>query len=169
MDPDKIEFLKAVPIFKGLSEDQLGGIARIMAMERFSQGEVIVREGEPGGKLYILAEGRVEVSKTLTLRLPRSDFGRREKSLVKLDAVDHAFFGEMALLEGSERSATVTSITDSRLFVINKADFEALAGSSPEIGYQMVRNIAEILCSRLRKTNMDVLKLATALSLALER
>lgn len=165
----EMELLKKVPIFKGLSEEQIKLVAEIVDIENVSEGEVIIREGEQGDKLYILAEGTVEVSKALTLRLPGKGADRREKSLVRLHAADKPFFGEMALLEGEERSATVTALTRSRFFVINRADLEALAESRPEIGYRIVRNVAEVLCSRLRKMNVDLLKLATALSLALER
>ncbi len=163
------DFLARVPIFDGLTEQQLWKVSEILERRCAEQGELIIREGEMGNTMYVLTAGTVEVSKTLTLWLPEKDFGEREKSLSRLSANECAFFGEMALLENSERSATVTAVHACEMLEIRKAEFERFCDENPEIGYLIVRNIAKLLSSRLRQTNKDILKLATALSLALSK
>jgi CRP-like cAMP-binding protein len=75
----------------------------------------------------------------------------------------------MAILEDEPRSATVTASTDCDLYEINKKDLLALGERRPDIGYRIILRIAEVLCSRLRKSNRDILKLTTALSISLSR
>lgn len=77
------------------------------------------------------------------------------------------FFGEMGLLSDLERSATITTETECEILELSRADFERLVASDPELGYRLVHNIALVLAERLRRTDLDVLKLTAALSLAL--
>lgn len=130
---------------------------------------MILKEGEVGDTMYIIAEGTVEVSKTLVMKMAREDFQDRDKILTKLSAEDHAIFGEVALFEQNKRTATVVALTDCWLWEISKSDFLRLAEQNPRIGYKITRNIAQLLCSRLRKANEDTIKLTTALSMALRR
>jgi len=111
----------------------------------------------------------VVVSKTLVMGRGSEDSRDRDKILTKLSAEDHAIFGEVALFERGKRTATVVAVTDCLLLEISKADFLKLAEENPRIGYKITRNIAELLCSRLRKAGEDTIKLTTALSLALSR
>ncbi len=163
-----LHLLKEVPIFADLTEDQLDKVMGIISRESFSKGSVIIQEGEEGNTMYILEKGTVEVSKTLTLKVSRHDLGRMEKTLIKLKGDEHPFFGEMALLESDERSATITAGEDSELLVIEREDFERLCEEFPEIGYKLIMNISKVLCSRIRKANRDISKLTTALSFALK-
>lgn len=118
--------------------------------------------------MYILVSGRVEVSRTLTLRLSEGGFGEGEKTFTQLDGKDHPLFGEMALLsEGSQRGATVTALTLCEMLEIQHGDFDRLCQKDPDLAYKVFRNMARSLSARLRSTNQDVLKLTTALSLAL--
>jgi CRP-like cAMP-binding protein len=61
------------------------------------------------------------------------------------------------------------ALTDCRMLEISKSDFLRLAEENPRIGYRITRNIVQMLCSRLRKTDEDTIKLTTALSIALSR
>jgi CRP-like cAMP-binding protein len=117
--------------------------------------------------MYIIQEGTVEISRTLTLKITRSDFGQKEKTFIRLGG--GFFFGEMALLENDVRSATVTTVTECSFFVMLNQDFDRHCEKLPEIGYHILRNIARTLATRLRRNNQDILKLTTALSLALTR
>lgn len=90
-----------------------------------------------------------------------------EKSLVYLDARDPAVFGEAGLLASGQRAATVVAVKPCEAYEINREDFLKLCEADPMVGYLTMRNLAQILESRLRKTSQDVLKLATALSIAL--
>jgi len=162
------EFLSEVPLFRGLTREQLERVLETMEERNFEPGEVIIREGEPGDVLYVLVEGKVEVSKTLLLRVTRYDYDEREKTLSHMEAKDRAFFGEMALFGEEPRSATVTALTPCKLLALDRRAFERLGDEDPEMGYKILRNIAGVLCERLRKANQDVLKLTTALSIALQ-
>ncbi len=164
-----LAFLQKVSIFLGLSEAQLQKMRSIMRKEQFNPGSVVVREGDVGDAMYILEEGTVDISKTLMLRVGRHDFGQREKTMARLSGEHHAFFGEMAMLEKDGRSATVRAVTRCGLFVIEREDFERVCEEYPLMGYRIVTNIARTVSNRLRTTNQDMLKLTTALSMALKR
>jgi len=155
-------------ILKGLSEEEIRRFLSIARAIRVPRGKVILREGEDGDTMYLLREGMVEVSKTMVLQ-SGSENSSRDKILSKLSAGDHAVFGEVALFEQSKRTATVIALTDCTLLEIHKKDFHRLAEEDPCLGYKITCNIAELLCSRLRKTGEDMVKLTTALSIALSR
>lgn len=165
----KASLLSKFSIFEGLSYEQLEKISRIGEEVSFNKGETIVKEGESGDKMYLILEGEVEVSKTLTLRVSKSDFESREKTITRFSSKDHLFFGEMVLLGDSIRTATVSALTDCSLYSIKKEGFEALGEEYPVLGYKLVRNISKILCDYLKKANSDILKLTTALSIALTK
>jgi CRP-like cAMP-binding protein len=167
MEDEKL--LKSIPILQKLDEEELRQVLRIARPVQFPRGKVILKEGGAGETMYIIAEGAVEVSKTLVMMGEREDVQDREKILTKLSAEDHAIFGEVALFEQSKRTATVVALTDCRMLEISKSDFLRLAEENPRIGYRITRNIVQLLCSRLRKTDEDTIKLTTALSIALSR
>jgi CRP-like cAMP-binding protein len=167
MEDEKL--LKSIPILQKLDEEELRQVLKIARPVQFPRGKVILKEGGAGETMYIIAEGAVEVSKTLVMMGEREDVQDREKILTKLSAEDHAIFGEVALFEQSKRTATVVALTDCRMLEISKSDFLRLAEENPRIGYRITRNIVQLLCSRLRKTDEDTIKLTTALSIALSR
>jgi CRP/FNR family cyclic AMP-dependent transcriptional regulator len=168
-DMEDEKFLKSIPILRDLDEEEIQKLLQISRRVQFPRGSVILKEGEIGETLYIMEEGMVEISKTLAMRMGREDYQDREKILTRLSAQDHAIFGEVALFEQGKRTATVVAVTDCRMLEIARADFLGLAEENPRIGYKITRNIAELLCSRLRKADEDTIKLTTALSLALSR
>lgn len=154
-------------LLDGLSADELSRLSSIVAESAVEAGSVIITEGEAGDKLYLLADGVVDVFRTLTIVTSRNEFGTKERSFSRLSGGDHCFFGETAILGSGERTATVKAVTRCVLFEINADAFRALAAEHPSIGYVMVTNIARMLAGYLRKANDDVIKLTTALSLAL--
>src|SRR2546428_20274 len=100
----------------------------------------------------------------------RGDGGARRRRLEQRHlAKGRVFGGEMALLESSPRGATVTAITDIELLEITHKDFDQLCQENPLLGYRVLRNMASQLSGRLRRSNQDVVKLSSALSLALSR
>jgi CRP/FNR family cyclic AMP-dependent transcriptional regulator len=101
----------------------------------FAKGTILFREGDPGREMYILQSGKVQVKKKV---------GPGEKVLAELAPGD--FFGEMALLEGLNRSATVEVTEDSRILIINPINFQELLKSNTEIAVKMLKKMA----SRLR-------------------
>ena len=166
---EEITFLKKIPILRDLNEEELGQFLKIARRVRFPKGQPILTEGQAGETMYIMEEGMVEISKTLVMIKGQENSRDRDKVLTKLSAEDHAIFGEVALFEQSRRTATVIALTDCLLLEISKGDFLKLAEENPRIGYKITRNIAQLLCSRLRKADEDTIKLTTALSMALSR
>jgi CRP/FNR family transcriptional regulator, cyclic AMP receptor protein len=166
---EELAFLKRIPILRDLNEEELGQFLKIARRVRFPKGQSIITEGQTGETLYIMEEGMVEISKTLVMGKGQENSRDRDKVLTKLSAEDHAIFGEVALFEQSKRTATVVALTDCLLLEISKSDFLRLAEENPRVGYKISRNIAQLLCSRLRKADEDTIKLTTALSIALSR
>ena len=161
--------LKSLPILRDLDEGELTKFLTITHSIRFPKGKIIIKEGEPGDTLYIIADGTVEISKNLVIKMGREEFQDRDKILTKLSAEDHAVFGEVALFEQGNRTATVVARTDCTLLEITRNNFLRLGEENPRIGYKITRNLTQLLCSRLRKADEDTIKLTTALSLALSK
>jgi len=167
MKSGEIKEIKEYSLFKGLSARELKLISGIVNKFEINAGSIVIREGDFGEDLYLLEEGIVEICKTLTLVTSKHDFGTKERTFIRLTGEDRCFFGEMVLLGNGERSATVKALTNCTLFEIKKDNFRYLCESEPRIGYIVLTNIALMLADYLRKTNEDVVKLTTALSLAL--
>ncbi len=156
-------------IFAGLSTEQLQKIEKIINEKKYEAGEEIIRESEKGEDFFLLFAGKVEVSKSLTLLVGRGDVDTRDKSLIRLQAEDAPYFGEMSILhEDSQRSATVRTIEECVVGSIKRSDLLDLCESDHELGYLLMKNIAEMLAVRLEKANQDIMKLTTAFSLALQ-
>lgn len=156
-------------IFKDLGEEELVQVLKISRERRFQSGDVIMQEGEKGDSMYWVAEGEVEVSKTLTMKFGDDDFRKAEKVLTRFRPEDHAVFGEMALIALDNRSATIMANTDCVLFEIRRDDFIGLVEDSPELGVKVLLKLAELLVDRLRRSSQDVMRLTTALSIALSK
>ena len=115
--------LKSLPILRDLDEGELTKFLTITRRIRFPKGKIIIKEGEPGDTMYIIADGTVEISKNLVIKMGREEFQDRDKILTKLSAEDHAVFGEVALFEQGKRTATVVARTDCTLLEITRNDF----------------------------------------------
>lgn len=159
-------WLHQVELFSDLDEAQLAALWAVAQEVEFPQGAFIFQEGESGDALYILREGRIEVSRKLTLL---SSPEERQKTLVTLDARKHPFFGEMALLTKEVRSATLRALSPCKTLAITSEDFHRLCNADPRLGYLVLSRMGKVLSDRLRRSNQDILNLTTALSLALRR
>jgi CRP/FNR family transcriptional regulator, cyclic AMP receptor protein len=103
--------------------------------KEYPRGTLLFHEGDPGREMFIIQKGKIQVRKKV---------GAGEKILAELG--EGEFFGEMALLMGMNRSATVEVIEDSKILVINPETFEILLKSNLEIAIKMLKKMA----SRLR-------------------
>jgi CRP/FNR family cyclic AMP-dependent transcriptional regulator len=163
------EFLASVALLADLNREELDLLWSTVRRVTVPKGAVIMREGDVGETMYFFAEGEVEVTQKLTLKAGRHGFSQGEKSMVRLRAASVSFFGDMALFEREPRSATITAAEDCVLYEISRGDFERIGAANPALGYKIMRRIAPELCQRIRRGNQDVLKLTTALSIALSR
>ena len=150
-----------------MSSAQLDEVAETMCILAVEKGEVIIREGETGGEMFILLSGSIEISKRMTLYDDISA-DPRDKSLVRLHDTNNIFFGEMTMCGEEQRSATVRALTDVKLGVLTQDDVQTLTERDPALGFHLFRNIGHKIATDLRRANRDILKLTTAFCLALE-
>jgi diguanylate cyclase (GGDEF)-like protein len=139
--PSTLELLARVPMFADLDADDLRDIAETTRLESFSEGENIFEIGEPGRSLFILTEGAVQV------RHPGPD---SHFELAEFGPGD--FFGEMALLNDSPRSATVRALGPVEALVLDKVDFRRLVEGKPHVGFKLL----EVLSERIRHADEQI-------------
>lgn len=134
---EKIEHLQRVPIFQECSRRQLQALARITEVLEVPAGTVLTRAGEPGSEFFLIVDGtaRVEVSPEKQGRLAPGDF-----------------FGEMSLLDGGPRSATVVAETPVRLLVIDRKNFWTLLTEVP----RLTQTLLVTLSRRVRQAEQSL-------------
>jgi ATP-binding cassette subfamily B protein len=132
-DGVEIASLKTVPMLSQLPEDLLGSLARRLTVERYPAGEIIVRRGDAGDRLYILHRGQVEVF--------AANPDARQRPLAVLREGDH--FGEIALLYDVPRTAAVRASTPVELYSLQRNDFDALLASVPGLRGILQHTMAE--------------------------
>jgi CRP/FNR family transcriptional regulator, cyclic AMP receptor protein len=169
MTEKRMKFLHDVPAFNGLSKSGLNNLSRICTQFEMNTEDVILKEGDEGDCVFIIEKGQVEVSMSITLSSGGLGADKSmDKILVKLGP--GTMFGEMAFLfESDVRSATIVALSSGKLLKISSGDFHKFAEEDVESAYIILSNIARIIAERLRKTNKDVKKLTTALSIALRK
>lgn len=160
-----VDTFRSMSLFNGLSEEQLARLDSVARRRTVEPGTDVVREGEHSYALFILVSGTVEVSKRLGSALGTETHRGLRKTIVRLTAPQ--FFGEMALLGDTERTATISASDECELLEISEEDFDHLVATDLALGYRLLYNLAVVLCERLRRTDRDVLKLTAALSVAL--
>ncbi len=127
LDPARVDLLRRT-VLGGATSARLETAARRMLELPVDVGTVVIRQGEPADRFYIIDEGRFEVTQT-------TEDGT-ERSLRELGPADP--FGEIGLLMGSARTATVTARSDARLFALEREDFLELVGSGPDLSSSLL-------------------------------
>lgn len=163
------ETVKSSSIFGTLQEEEIREVLKITEEKNFQKGEVIMQEGEEGDTMYLVLKGEVGVSKSLTLKFGDDDFRETDKVLRRIRPEDHEIFGEMALIGQDKRSATIMARTDCVLIEIKKDDFLHLIKEKPPLGVKLLLKLSDLLITRLRQSSQDVIRLTTALSIALSK
>ncbi len=125
--------LARVDLFAPLGVDERATLAAALRPTPFAHGEVVTHEGDPGDGLYLITTGTAAV---------QLGVGERAREIARLGPGQ--FFGEMSLMTGAARSATVVAITDLECYCIDKAVFQTLIAARPEIADQ----VAEVLAAR---------------------
>ncbi len=136
-----IAVLQKVPLFAGLNDSALGLLTSQAQVAEYATGELIVREGEPGNRLFLIESGRVEILKR---------FGQpHQRQVALLESGD--FFGEMSILESQPRAATVRALDFTRLLALSSGAFYHLYKAMPEQYSILILNLARDLSRRLRR------------------
>jgi CRP/FNR family transcriptional regulator/CRP/FNR family cyclic AMP-dependent transcriptional regulator len=143
----KNELLKGVDLFSALDDAQLDTIASMLIEKTYHKGDIILMESDDTNQsLFIIAKGEVKVVLT-------AEDGR-EAILASLKEGD--FFGEMSLLDGEPRSATVRAVDESRLLTIRREDFLQAMKKQPDLALTLLGEMSR----RLRKSNRQISSLA---------
>jgi CRP/FNR family transcriptional regulator, cyclic AMP receptor protein len=140
------QILKHIDLCRGLTEEQLQRLADISEKETFDEDAVIFNQGAIGDKMYIIAEGQVEIR-------VRDGQGGAHTALYLGEG---QIFGEMALLDTGTRSATVVAVQESTtVYSIPGDAFTNLCRADTAIGYVIMRNMAQDLSFKLRHRDFD--------------
>ncbi|MGA7159928.1 MAG: Crp/Fnr family transcriptional regulator [Bacteroidota bacterium] len=143
---EEVNFLRNVPIFNELSDQELEKIAGLGVRKKYKKGSIILLEEETGAALFVIVSGKVKIV--------RMDDDGREVILSILGGSD--FFGEMAILDGLTRSASVVATSKSELFMIHRRDFLKLLNDYPMVAIALLRE----LTGRLRKADAQIKSLS---------
>jgi len=141
-----IKFLQIVPIFSELTVETLEKISGLIKRKHYIKDQVILMEHESGSAFFIIISGKVKVFR-------ESEEGK-EVILTILSETD--FFGEMAIIDGLNRSANVTATEDSELFIIERKDFLDLLYAHPEVSIALLQELTK----RLRAADMKIKSLS---------
>jgi CRP-like cAMP-binding protein len=139
-------FLSHLPVFRGLNEREIAEFVQAFNPQQYKDGEVICREGDPGDAVFVVESGAIRVSK------------KTEQGDVQQIATLQAptVIGEMALLDEEPRSATVQAVGQVSLYRIDSAEFNLLRRNWSTAAFKVIRNLAGMLCRRLRETNEEI-------------
>jgi CRP-like cAMP-binding protein len=124
----KADALGRCPFFARLSRGELLEVAKATEDMEVPEGKVLTRQGESGREFFVIIEGEVSVAKD----------GSEIRTMGPGD-----FFGEIALLEDTPRTATVTATTPLRFFVLTRQSFRSLLAHQPEIEEQVTKAVQE--------------------------
>ena len=126
----RVDLIQQVPLFQGLERRELEDIASTMKERSFRAGETLTEEGTGGAAFFVIAEGEAEVTAG----------GERRRTL---GPGDH--FGEIALIAGTDRTATITAKTDMRCYGMAPWDFKPLVETNSEIAWKLLQSMGRML------------------------
>ena len=124
--------LQSVPFFSNLKSEEVSELAERLVLRRFGIGQVIFHHGDPGGLLYIISQGKVKIT--------HSTLDGQEALLAILGNGD--FFGELALLDDSPRSATAEALEPTETLTLHRTDFRRFLGSNPDFAMHVLQSMA---------------------------
>ncbi|MGC4093490.1 MAG: DUF1003 domain-containing protein [Polyangiaceae bacterium] len=135
---DHTSLLGSLNLFESLSAEELSGLSARLEEVDFKAGQVIFTQGEPGGRLFIIEEGAVDIS-----------YGAGSTALSLATLVPGEYFGELSLFDGEPRSATARAGRDCRLLALDHEHFVEFTSKRPDAALKIMRELAK----RLRQTN----------------
>ena len=137
-----LSLLRRSPLLRALPPRALKTIMTFAKFRDFPSGADIFSKADQANHMFIVAKGRVKIYSSST--------GKKRKTFAYMGA--GKFFGEMALLDGAERSASAQAVEDSRLLVINKKDFRKVLLADPKLSLFLLRTLSD----RLRASNEEI-------------
>ena len=143
--------LKRIPIFSDLTKKELRAIERILHHRRYKENETLFNEGDPGVGMYIIENGRINIT-----------IGKNQKLLASLS--NGEFFGEIALLSETPRTAAAIATKDSHILGFFQSDLFGLIETNPRMGNKILLRLAQMVTERLRFSNLENQQLKLKLS-----
>jgi len=143
---DLLRFLRDVRLFTRFAEPELIALAESLHERRLRKNQLLFREGDPGDEMFIVRQGAVLVSKAIR--------GRVEQVLDHVRPAD--FFGEMSLLDGSPRSATVQAEADATLLALDRVGLQRLTDTNPRAAAAFFHALVHVFIERLRRSTHQV-------------
>lgn len=150
-----LSILKKAKLFAALNDTDIYELAQKMYYCEFEKDLALVYEGEMGNELYIVVEGKVDVS--VRGKTENQDEEGENIVVAKIEAGD--FFGEMSMLEQEPRSASCVAATDVKALVLKSKDFLDLIERSPKLAGKILLNMLNTTSQRLMSTNSFVTQL----------
>lgn len=147
------EMLSKIPVFEKLEAKELRQVASIVHHRHYAKGEYVFYQGDPGLGMYVVERGKVGIVV--------GDNGTQQE-VTQMD--DGDFFGEIALLDESPRSASVIVKEDSQLIGFFRPDLFAIIEKTPKTGLKIVMKLAEMIGERLRHMNSEFSKLQSEIA-----
>ncbi len=141
-----VEKLKRVWLFQDLTDHELLKLAELGVLREFKAGDYVIKEGEEAKALYVILSGMIRVVKELP------DGTRRELSSM----MEGDFFGELGLLDGEPRSASVIAVTPLKVVAFYRRDFLNFMEKHPMIAAKILFRIAQVIGKRLRRANEQI-------------
>ena len=138
--------LQQIPLFTALKTEELEAIKRVTINKNFPKDKIILLEDEEGDTLFIILKGKVKVT----------TFTENGKEVIFSILGEGDFFGDMSLLDGKPRSASVISMEDSELQLIRRSDFYRMLEDHPRIALKLLEELA----LRIRKADERIESLA---------
>ncbi len=131
--------VEKIPVFKGLSPDQVQQVLDICSERHFKAGQRVCSAGDESSEFFVILSGTLEV---------RTGAGVALAAIRRMGVV-----GEMGMLTGRPRSAAVSASADTTVLRLGKDDLDRVIEADKDIGLHVYRNLAQILCDRLRNSN----------------
>jgi CRP-like cAMP-binding protein len=138
---ERIVFLRRVPLFEGLSPEDLKHVADITEEHAYEEGDLIAEQGEAGEEMHLIVSGEISVRVR-----PHADAAREVARRGTGESV-----GEMAVISRAPRMASLVAASDVRTLVIDRVRFERILRDRPDASLAVMN----VLCARLRETQQE--------------
>ncbi len=142
MSKSNKDYLRDLPPFKDLTEKRFSSLAKYLRTLSFPKDHIIFNAGDIGDSFYVITKGTVRVF----VQVPES-----EENIVLSNLTEGDYFGEMALLTGKQRSASIETVTDVSLLQLDKEGFDKLLEEDPKISI----SISHMISQRLEQANLQ--------------
>lgn len=161
-----------ISLFNDFAPSSIDKVRTLFDIRSIDAGYDLITEGEEGDEMFILIDGRVRITKSMLLKdmnLPIMEVDNPRKTLATLDERNYPIFGEIALIDRDTRSATIQVLEDADFLVTDRVRFFEFIEREPALGARLLMAIAKRMAGTVRNSNSELIKVSTALALALSR